>query len=346
MIGLSRSGRRLAVATKRPTIQLWDLGRLRAGLRELGLDWDSPPPPPDEADLAPLAVTLDVGELLDRDRYTFILARFPFHAEAYYRRGLAHARFGQGQAALADFGLALALKPDHLDARAERAHLAAAQRDWSLARDDFSAVLSHRPDDWQLWRGRGLAQLRLRRWAEALADLSRALELGPEGDGRAELYEARAHAHQRLGNDVEALAGYRRALQREPENCLFRNNLAWLLATCPAPDCRNPAEAVALARRTVERVQHGGDYWNTLGVALYRTGDAAGAVRALVKSHELFGERELAFNGYFLALAHARLGNREEARRWYERSVRWQEEHRPADEELCRFRAEAAAQVQ
>ena len=40
-------------------------------------------------------------------------------------------------------------------------------------------------------------------------------------------------------------------------------------------------------------------------------------------------------------MAHARLGNGAEARRWYDRAVRWMEQYQPDDLELRRFRAEA-----
>ena len=48
------------------------------------------------------------------------------------------------------------------------------------------------------------------------------------------------------------------------------------------------------------------------------------------------------FDWFFLAMAHWKLGNQEEARRWYDKAVEWTDEHGPGDEELRRFRAEAA----
>jgi len=41
-------------------------------------------------------------------------------------------------------------------------------------------------------------------------------------------------------------------------------------------------------------------------------------------------------------MAHWRLGEKGKARAWYDRAVRWMDEKQPADEELRRFRAEAA----
>ena len=47
------------------------------------------------------------------------------------------------------------------------------------------------------------------------------------------------------------------------------------------------------------------------------------------------------FDWFFLAMAHRQLGREEDARKWYDRAVRWMEKNAPTDDELRRFRAEA-----
>jgi hypothetical protein len=46
---------------------------------------------------------------------------------------------------------------------------------------------------------------------------------------------------------------------------------------------------------------------------------------------------------FFLAMAHWRLGDRDEARAWFGRAVKWMDSHKPHDSELRRLRAEAEA---
>jgi len=41
-------------------------------------------------------------------------------------------------------------------------------------------------------------------------------------------------------------------------------------------------------------------------------------------------------------LTHWQLGNKEEARQWYDKAAQWMEEKKPDDEELRRFQQEAA----
>ena len=64
------------------------------------------------------------------------------------------------------------------------------------------------------------------------------------------------------------------------------------------------------------------------------------AIAALEKSTELRHRRE-PIGWLFLAMAHWQLGEKEEARRWYDKAVEWIEKDKPNDKELRRFCAEA-----
>src|SRR5262249_23555897 len=123
------------------------------------------------------------------------------------------------------------------------------------------------------------------------------------------------------------------------------NDRAWELATGPAEQ-RDPARALRLAQQAVEQ-EKSALHLNTLGVALYRNGRYREAKVALQKSLELSKGETAAFDLYFLAMCHARLGEREEARRCFDRAVRWVKEHKGRlnpvwAEELKAFEAEAA----
>ena len=93
------------------------------------------------------------------------------------------------------------------------------------------------------------------------------------------------------------------------------------------------------------RLRPGGAQTNTLGVARYRAGDMVGAIEELKKSEALDPGRLLALNGFFLAMAHLHLGQKVEARVWFDKADAWMEKHHPNDQELVRFRAEAGDQL-
>jgi serine/threonine protein kinase/tetratricopeptide (TPR) repeat protein len=121
------------------------------------------------------------------------------------------------------------------------------------------------------------------------------------------------------------------------------NNIVWSLARARGTRLQVGPQAVALARKAVELEPESSIFLNTLGVALYRAGDWKAAIEALEKAEALAPDKELAYDGLFLAMAHWQLGHADEARTWYDRSVAWMEQRDPKNEELVRFRAEAAA---
>jgi hypothetical protein len=51
---------------------------------------------------------------------------------------------------------------------------------------------------------------------------------------------------------------------------------------------------------------------------------------------------EFKFDWFFLAIARWQLGYKDEARRWYDKTVAWMEKNRPQDKEFLQFRGEAA----
>ena len=71
-------------------------------------------------------------------------------------------------------------------------------------------------------------------------------------------------------------------------------------------------------------------------------GDWKAAIEALERSELLAPGRSRAFNAFFLAMAHWRLGEKDKARERYDRAVEWMDKNQPMNKELCRFRAEAA----
>lgn len=96
-----------------------------------------------------------------------------------------------------------------------------------------------------------------------------------------------------------------------------------------------------LAEKVVTIVPEQSNEWNTLGVARFRAGDAAGAAVALEKSATLkYGDN--AANWLYLALVRARLGDVAKARECRDRGVALQEKQ-PADAQLRRLRDEVAA---
>jgi serine/threonine protein kinase/Flp pilus assembly protein TadD len=121
-----------------------------------------------------------------------------------------------------------------------------------------------------------------------------------------------------------------------------QNELSWALSTGSNRGLRNSQLAVKLAKKAVDQEPQVGDYWNTLGVAHYRVRDWAATIESLGKSMQLRAGGDPS-DWYFLAMAHWRMGDKDQARQWYDNAVNAMEKNKSQDEELRRFRAEAAA---
>jgi serine/threonine-protein kinase len=158
---------------------------------------------------------------------------------------------------------------------------------------------------------------------------------------QARLLVEQANKHVLAKEHAKALADYSKAVELDPRNATGWNNLAWLLATCPEARFHDPARAIKSAKKAVDLAGNAGLFWNTLGAAHYRAADWKAAVAALDKSMELRKGGD-SFDWFFLAMAHWRLGEKREACAWFDRGVQWMEENQPTNEELRRFRAEAA----
>ena len=169
-------------------------------------------------------------------------------------------------------------------------------------------------------------------------------------------YQVLGRAYKEHGQLAEAKAAWQHSLDlltellaAHPEYpalrrgwCDCANDLAWLLAGAADPTVRDPAGAVALAVKSVEMDPECSTYWNTLGAAHYRAGDFQAAVADLDQATAL-GDGGTTFDHVFLAMAHARLGHMEDARRWFDLAMIGMEQAPPDHAELHRLRDEAGS---
>jgi hypothetical protein len=163
----------------------------------------------------------------------------------------------------------------------------------------------------------------------------------------------------RLGLDWDA-PPYPEALKARPEPLEVRvvgaelipsspmgfNNQAWHLVNGPAGQ-RDPAKALKLIQEAVKLQPNDTTLLNTLGVVQYRNGQFKEAAVTLEKSLAGSKGQSDGFDLFFLAMCHAKLGDKARAKDCFDRAVKWVEAWKdlPAQhvEELKAFRAEAEA---
>ncbi len=164
---------------------------------------------------------------------------------------------------------------------------------------------------------------------------------------QADPFLVQARQDENAKDYAKAAADLRRALAVAPDHAEANNDLAWLLLTGPQ-ELRDAKAALPLARKAVEKAPEQSLYVNTLGVALYRTGQYAEAVPVLEKSLKLSNGAHDAFDLLFLAMCRHRLGDADGAKDDRDRAVRWVADHKATQspawtEELTEFQAEADA---
>jgi len=149
-------------------------------------------------------------------------------------------------------------------------------------------------------------------------------------------------ASGRLG---EAVKQFQRSVELNPNAPGAANHLAWTLLMAPDHSVRDSRQALSLAQHSVELEPQSGAYCNTLGVAHYRTGDDEKAIVTLMRSIEL-RDGGNGFDWFFLAMAHARRGDEDLAREWFERAHTWYLTQDPLSDELQRIQAEASQTIE
>jgi tetratricopeptide (TPR) repeat protein/serine/threonine protein kinase/WD40 repeat protein len=261
----------------------------------------------------------------------------PKIAPAWNNRGAAYNALHQYDKALADLDKAIELEPKLAAAWNNRGRAYDQLQQYDKAIGDYTRAVELDPKKAPAWSSRGLAYYHLQPYDKALKDLNKAIAINP--------HYADAHYNlglvlQRKGLLNEAVAAYKEAIRINPNYTGAYNNAAWLLATAADAKLRNPGDAVKLAQKAVETALKDGNCWNTLGVAHYRAGAWKAAVAAIEKSMELCKGGD-ANSWFFVAMAHWRLTNKDEARKWYDKAVQWMDKNAKDNEELRRFRSEA-----
>jgi tetratricopeptide (TPR) repeat protein len=218
-----------------------------------------------------------------------------------------------------------------------------------------SLALALNPFNWDAYYQRGRAYGALKRPIHAIADYSMFLTLAPPTDQRRpEVLFRRSNCFMALNRRAESLADMLQIAQGRPdqfgtlaaEASVRCNDLAWQLANGPEKE-RDLGSALRLIGMAFKLQPDGATLWNTLGAVHYRSGRYQEAVAALERSLAVGQGQSDAFDLFFLALCHAKLGEPARARDCFDRAVKWMEEQKdlPAQhvEELKAFRAEAEA---
>jgi serine/threonine protein kinase/tetratricopeptide (TPR) repeat protein len=254
----------------------------------------------------------------------------PSAARVHYLLGIALAEImWKLEEAKTEFREALLLKPDFIEARFALAVATSKHGKVDDAVAEFRKYLAVRPND--AWAYSCLAQTL---WSGG--DLDGAIEANRAGirvkpdDGSA--HNLLACTLKQKGDLEGAIAEFGEAIRLQPDNYGPYLNLASMLLETPMARLRDPIRAVKLAEKAVELAPDEWLSWKVLGEARYRAEDCKGAIAALEKSLGVQAalDKSLGFaegdpvqpsNWFFLAMAGWKVGDKEKARKWYDKAV-------------------------
>lgn len=103
----------------------------------------------------------------------------------------------------------------------------------------------------------------------------------------------------------------------------------------------NPKIALGSAEHLVKLSPNNGRYWNLVAILRYRNKDFQGVLDAAQRSEDLLKGQHYSYNGFFLSMAHAKLGHPDKARKLFDRAKRWMEKNASGDKELQLYQKEA-----
>jgi tetratricopeptide (TPR) repeat protein len=237
----------------------------------------------------------------------------PLDAAALAATGLARARLGERELAVATCSSAIALAPGSADAWAARATVHALNHDPVPALTDAARALSLQADELAAVLAQGEAHLDQSEWNQAREDGARAIKLAPRS---ADGWILRAEATLTLGDVDGAASDTERALALEPESAralAFRAHMKLgaedfdgAIADATRAVKLDPRLGCALSVRGLARAERGDveggradatrateleprshEAWASLGEILEGADDARGTIRAMTHAIEL-----------------------------------------------------------
>ncbi|MHC4959293.1 MAG: tetratricopeptide repeat protein [Planctomycetota bacterium] len=258
----------------------------------------------------------------------------PANYAPHFNIGTILFRQRQFEEALDEFREAERLNPKDLDSVFEQGRAL-----HELKRHDEALAIAKRIIDAEPRRGRGYvlrgdAASQLRQWNVARDSYARFLDMKSTEGNVWGIWLGRGHACHNLGEFEEAERCYIASfeVQRTPYA------LGALAGLHLDRSDRRPEEALRLIDQVLQHMQHP-VFHQIRGRSLYRLDRHDEAVAALETAMKTGGND--GWSWIALAMVNTKLGKKDVARLWYEKSVAWIEKEAPDDRQIARLRDEA-----
>ena len=195
---------------------------------------------------------VELSERLDKQAMQDFDAAIKLDAsrwKSYHHRGVCYALAAEFDKAQADFSRAIELRPDYANAWFNRAEIYYEQGRYPEALSDYDEAIRLQDDDAGYYTGRAHTYFQTGKLEKALADYNQAVKLDPESPDR---LTNRGDCYRSLGDWDRAANDFRQAIELDDQFGRAFQSAAWMMATCPAEEYRNPKLSLRAAQKAIE----------------------------------------------------------------------------------------------
>lgn len=209
----------------------------------------------------------------------------PTRWKAFHNRAVSNAMIGRYDEALEDFTRTIELNDSYGDAYFNRGEVLYELGQYQQALEDYNRAARLMPRDSAVFNSRGHTYYRLGDYQAAVADYGQAIRYNPQN---AAAYTNRGDAYADKGRFAQSASDYRSAIRIAPDLGRAYQSAAWLMATCPDEQFRNPQLALQAANKAIELDGREGNYryLDTLAAALATNGRYDEAIATLEEAIE------------------------------------------------------------
>ena len=149
-------------------------------------------------------------------------------AETYFRWGYTKSELGQYESAIADYDMAIQLRPDYAIAYNDRGVVKGKLGEYKAAIEDYDEAIRIKPDCAVAYYNRGRTKDQLEQSSAAIDDYNIAIDLEP---AYADAYYNRGVVKGKLGEYDAAIADYDKAIDFKPDYAIAYNNRGMVKST-------------------------------------------------------------------------------------------------------------------
>ena len=215
-----------------------------------------------------------------------------FEATLHFQHGIQRETLGDMTRAIGHYQESLRIRTGFALAHRNLGRLLAKRGDWSDALPHFENYARISPQDAAGQHALAICHQQLGNNEIARTQFEKTIRIDP---GHVQSLDALGSIHLLAGDAAEAVRYFQSVLELAPDRSFARNNLAWILATCPNPEIRDGEKALLLATQLVEN--EGGEkpaFLDTLSAAQAECGHFKEAIATARRGAQLARNAEQA----------------------------------------------------